>query len=62
MASDEEQGEDVKQEVKPENQDHLNIKVRDTVREIARASDDARVGLNRTELESSFIFLNEIEK
>jgi hypothetical protein len=60
MASDEEQGEDVKQEVKPE--DHLNIKVRDTVREIARASDDARVGLNRTELESSFIFLNEIEK
>jgi len=28
MASDEEQGEDVKQEVKPEN--HLNIKVRDT--------------------------------
>ena len=50
MASDEEQGEDVKQEVKPET-DHLNIKVRDTVREIARASDDARVGLNRTELE-----------
>jgi hypothetical protein len=61
MASDEEQGEDVKQEVKPET-DHLNIKVRDTVREIARASDDARVGLNRTELESSYIFLNEIEK